>query len=74
MKKFNLKRTRPERSVKRTQVTGGKKLVSLRPRVPQETKAEIEKEAAALGISESLYLNTIIQTRNQKKIKKILDK
>lgn len=73
MKKINLKRARPERSEKRKFVGGGKKLVSLCPRVPVETKEQLAKEAADLKISESLYLNAIIETRNITKIKKILE-
>ncbi|MCP4259110.1 MAG: hypothetical protein GY774_16615 [Planctomycetes bacterium] len=73
MTKFNLKRARPERSEKRKFVAGGKELVSLRPRVFPETKAKIEKEADELNVTESLYLNAIIETRDKHKIKKLLD-
>ena len=72
-KKFNLERKRPERSKKRKLVAGGKELVSLRPRVFPETKAKIEKEADELNVTESLYLNAIIETRSLRKIKKLLD-
>lgn len=74
MKKFNLKRERPERSKKRKLVVPkGTKLIPLRNRVLPETKRQIEEEAKDLGISESLYLNAIIETRSLRKIKKLLD-
>ncbi len=55
------------------QNTFDKELVILRARLPKETKTEIASEAADLGISESLYINAIIETRNLSKIKKILE-
>ncbi len=73
MKKINLNRVNPGRSEKRKLVAGGKELVIIRARVPKETRAEISGEASGLGISESLYINAIIETRNKSKIKKIFE-
>lgn len=70
METINLDRVRPERSeMRKMPITG---LVRYEFRVPPETKAALKKEAAQKGISESLYLNAIIKTRDPKKIKKIL--
>lgn len=69
----DLSRARPERSKKRVLTTKGN-IASLY-RLTPHIKAEIAKEAAKLEISESLYVNIILQNRNrellQKKIKKI---
>ncbi len=73
MKKINLNRANPKRSEKRKLVADGKELVALRARISSETKDQIAREAADLGISESLYVNAMIETRNMSKIKKVLE-
>lgn len=70
METIDLNRIRPERSEIRKMPTTG--LVRYEFRLSAKTKAAIKKEAALLGISESLYLNAIINTRDPKIIKKTL--
>lgn len=73
MNKYNLKRARPERSEKRKIVSLGSKSVDIKLRVSAELKEEIAKEASDLGVSENLYLNAVIESRNLGKVKKLMD-
>lgn len=68
--KIDLKRARPERSKKRKLTLDG--LTRFEIQISEQTLAKLKKEASALNASASLYINAIIETRDQKKIKKTL--
>ena len=70
---FNLKRARPERSEKRKITPADNQpLKRFTLRIPETLQSEIRKEAEDLGISESLYICVILETRDQEKITEIL--